>query len=64
MNIYYATCGCDLIHADTSLRALLDWLGGIHESGECVAVWRGAALVLVIDGQGHTIYLTDPEAHR
>jgi hypothetical protein len=61
---YVATVGADLIHADTCLRALLDWLGAVHESGESIAVWRGAVLVLVIDGAGHTIYIQKPEAHR
>jgi hypothetical protein len=61
---YYATCGTDLVHADDDLRALLDWVGDVHETGDSIAVWCGAALVLVIDGAGHTIYLSDPEAQR
>jgi hypothetical protein len=61
---YTATVGADVIGCEDCLAALLGEIGAIHEAGECVAVWRGAALVLVIDGAGHTIYLSDPEAHR
>jgi hypothetical protein len=61
---YTATVGTDVLAYYDDLRDLLDWVGGIHETGENIAVWKGATLVLVIDGQGHTIYLTDPEAHR
>jgi hypothetical protein len=60
-NVYTATCGADVVGRDEDLFALLDWLGPIHESGESIAVWQGAVLVLVIDGGGHTTYLTDPE---
>jgi hypothetical protein len=62
--VYTATCGADVIGCEDSLAALLEEIGAIHEAGESVAVWRGAVLVLVVDGQGHTVYLTDPEAHR
>jgi hypothetical protein len=61
---YFATCGADILAFNDSLRDLLDWIGDIHEAGEDVAVWRGPVLVLAIDGRGHTIYLSDPEAHR
>jgi hypothetical protein len=62
--VYTATCGADILAFNDSLTDLLDWVGDIHEDGEDVAVWRGPVLVLVIDGAGHTTYLTDPEAHR
>jgi hypothetical protein len=61
---YYATCGTDLVHADDDLRALLDWLGDVHEAGDWIVVWRDAAVILVIDGAGHTIYVSDPEGQR
>jgi hypothetical protein len=60
--VYTATVGADVLAYDNDLDDLLAWVGQIHEAGESIAVWRGAALVLVIDGQGHTIYLSDPEA--
>jgi hypothetical protein len=55
--VYTATCGADILAIHDSLRDLLDWVGDIHEDGEDVAVWKGANIVLVIDGQGHTTYL-------
>jgi hypothetical protein len=57
---YTATVGADVIGCEDSLAALLGEIGAIHESGESIAVWRGATLVLVIDGAGHTTYL-NPE---
>jgi hypothetical protein len=59
---YYATVGTDWLCTEDDLHDLLDWVGGVHETGESIAVWRGNTLVLVIDGQGHTIYLSDPAA--
>jgi hypothetical protein len=61
MNIYTATVAADVLASDDDLYALLGEVGAIHERGESIAVWQGAALVLVIDGAGHTIYLQQPE---
>jgi hypothetical protein len=61
---YTATVGADVIGCEDSLAALLEEIGPIHEQGDSIAIWQGSALLVVIDGQGHTVYLTDPEAHR
>jgi hypothetical protein len=58
--VYTATCGADILAFNDSLRDLLDWLGDVHERGDSIAVWLGSALILVIDGQGHTTYLQQP----
>jgi hypothetical protein len=57
---YVATIGSDIVAINDSLAGILDWLGDIHEDGDSIAIWQGSALLVVIDGRGHTIHL-NPE---
>jgi hypothetical protein len=62
--IFMATVGADILAYHRHLDGLVDWLRGIHEEGDSIAIWAGPVLVLVINPDGTTTRLQPEEAQR